>query len=381
MIDAISKDTGEGYKLKGASSVPSTFEEFRTALLNGTLSVDINYNSTGWQVEGTPLSKANLLDDTTKVVLELSGADPDVNDALYALSQKGSPAEVHVVADSGTTVTMTKGDKTLTATADSTGYAILYPTVLGDWTVAYTFDGTAKSKTFSVNVIGILYCDPFVYGGSLEATSWADIGIMSNRGLASDYFAVGDKKSVTLNGSTYYAQIVDFDHDTLTTANDSRTKAGISFQLEDCFATTKYMNSSNTNSGGWTSSYMRETVMPLMKGYMPTALQNVLKKVNKLTSAGSQISTINTTSDDLFLLSEIEVFGSTTYSFAGEGSQYAYYQAGNTKIKKVNGSASGWWERSPNSSDAATFCRVYSSGSAFTASASASDGVAFGFCV
>jgi hypothetical protein len=141
------------------------------------------------------------------------------------------------------------------------------------------------------------------------------------------------------------------------------------------------MNSSNTNAGGWNSSYMRGTVMPLMKGYMPTALKNVLKMVNKLTSAGSQSSTISTTSDDLFLLSEIEIFGTTTYSFAGEGSQYAYYQAGNTKIKKVNGSACYWWERSPGSSNTTSFCCVGSNGSADTISASSSFGVAFGFCV
>ena len=80
---------------------------------------------------------------------------------------------------------------------------------------------------------------------------------------------------------------------------------------------------------------------------LPSALQNVIKAVNKLTSAGNQSATIQTTSDKLFLLSEVEIFGSTTYSKSGEGSQYAYYKAGNSKVKKVNGSASEWWERSP----------------------------------
>ena len=114
---------------------------------------------------------------------------------------------------------------------------------------------------------------------------------------------------------------------------------------------------------------------------LPSALQNVIKAVNKLTSAGNQSVTINTTSDKLFLLSEVEIFGSTTYSKSGEGSQYAYYKAGNSKVKKVNGNSSAWWERSPYGSSNAHFCYVYGSGSANYVVASGSYGVAFAFCV
>ena len=81
------------------------------------------------------------------------------------------------------------------------------------------------------------------------------------------------------------------------------------------------------------------------------------------------------------MLSEIEIFGTTTYSVDGEGTQYAWYKAGNTRIKKVNGSASYWWERSPRSGDATYFCSVNSSGDAANNIASASYGVSFGFCV
>ena len=83
----------------------------------------------------------------------------------------------------------------------------------------------------------------------------------------------------------------------------------------------------------------------------------------------------------MFLLSEIEIFGATTYSFAGEGTQYEYYAAGNTTIKKVNGYANAWWERSPRSDDTNNFCRVDYSGNADYDSASYSYGVSFGFCV
>ena len=77
----------------------------------------------------------------------------------------------------------------------------------------------------------------------------------------------------------------------------------------------------------------------------------------------------------------MEIFGSTTYAKAGEGSQYEYYQSGNSRVKTVNGSASSWWERSPYGRDSAYFCAVISVGGANSASASDSYGVAFGFCI
>ena len=110
-------------------------------------------------------------------------------------------------------------------------------------------------------------------------------------------------------------------------------------------------------------------------------MKSVIKTVNKLASAGNQSATIQTAQDTLFLLSEVEIFGKVTYSKAGEGTQYAYYAAGNSTIKKLNGSADAWWERSPYGSHAANFCFVTSNGNANYLSANTTIGVAFGFCV
>ena len=95
---------------------------------------------------------------------------------------------------------------------------------------------------------------------------------------------------------------------------------------------------------------------------------------------GGASSTIETVSDKLFLLSEVEIFGSTSYSAAGEGTQYDYYKAGNSKVKNKNGSAAYWWERSPSASNSTAFCLVYSNGGAGDSGASTARGVAFGFC-
>ena len=144
------------------------------------------------------------------------------------------------------------------------------------------------------------------------------------------------------------------------------------------------MNASNTNSGGFTGSEMYSWLQNTLLPTLPTDLQPLLKNVNKKTSAGSQSSTINTNSMKLFLFSEIEIFGATTYSKAGEGSQYSYFATAANRIKYLangSGSASWWWERSPYGSNSNYFCGVLSNGSAGSNGASSAGGVCFGFCV
>ena len=64
------------------------------------------------------------------------------------------------------------------------------------------------------------------------------------------------------------------------------------------------------------------TNMATYLSQLTSAWQSVVKQVNKLSSAGNQSTTIKTTADKLFLLSEVEIFGSTTYSVSGEGTQW-----------------------------------------------------------
>ena len=376
MKDTVIKGTGTSRKLKAPATMPETFDEWRSQLLAGTATVDISLNPAGCNVVGTALTKETLLKDATKTALELRQSDPTVDDALYALSQKGSPAEVHVIADNGTQVTMTKGGKTLTAMV-SGGEAVLYPTELGEWTIKYTFDSSQKTKQWKLEVIGIVYVYPFTIGDNLNDTDWADIDICGRLGMAQQFFKVGDSKTVNIGGTNYEVQIIGFNHDDKVSGG----KAAYSFQLVDCLNQTQQMNTGNTNTGGWNGSAMRGR-MSTYKSQLPAALRNVIKTVKKKSGTGGGSSSgTQQTNDDLFLLSEIEIFGTTTYSVAGEGTQYEWYKAGNTRIKKVNGSANYWWERSPISGDTYYFCIVGSSGNATISNADNSRGVSFGFCV
>lgn len=153
--------------------------------------------------------------------------------------------------------------------------------------------------------------------------------------------------------------------------------------MHGLFATYYPMNSSNTNVGGWKSSEMRTSTMPLMKGHLSTAWQTAIKPVNKASGlGGGSTSGTEITSDDCFLLAEIEIFGSTTQSVSGEGTQYAYYRAGNSKIKfNEQGYTDLWWERSPWIRSSSAFCGVLNDGTSQAFSVTSKSGVVFAFCI
>lgn len=217
----------------------------------------------------------------------------------------------------------------------------------------------------------------YPYEANFADNTWAQIIAACQRGTVPETWAVGDQKTMTIGGTDYTLDIIGKYHDDYA---DGSGKAPLTLQMHDCYATAYGMNSSYTNSGGWKNSAMRTTHLPAILALMPTEVQNGIREVSKLTSAGSQSSTINTTADKLFLLSEIEIFGRVSYSHNGEGTQYDYYKAGNSKVKKRSGSAADWWERSPGASSSTRFCMVHFNGTLDSGLASDAAGVAFGLC-
>lgn len=255
----------------------------------------------------------------------------------------------------------------------------------------------------------------------LNDCTWEEISDISTAGEGANYWAIGDRKQVTLNGTvgslslskfSTYAFIIGFNH------NSGREGSGrIHFQLaktalsggtDICFTDEQYpntgssaafrMNTSNTNSGGWEDSYMRNNICGTSKsttsgrimGAIPAELRNALKSVTKYTNnngSSSASSAVTATTDFFFLLSEYEVFGNITYSNTYEANyqqQYAYYSAGNSKVKyrhNSTGSAAFWWLRSPIAGTSNSFVRVYTDGTVARSVAHISLGFAPGFCV
>ena len=294
----------------------------------------------------------------------------------YAVALSFFSATITVNVESGASVTLKKGGTTI-ATKTSNGTAVFTVTETGEYTVTATKNGQTTSG--SVNVVSgtTSYAVALSFlKDNFADNDWASIIAACHSGSVPSTWVVGNSKTMTINGASYQVDIIGKNHDTYAAGGT----APLTFQLHDCYADKKAMNSSNTNSGGWTSCAMRSTHLPVILSLMPTEVQNGIREVNKLTSAGNKSSTINTTADKLFLLSEVEIFGSTSYSATGEGTQYDYYKAGNSKVKKRNGSAAFWLERSPSRYDSTYFCIVDSGGQPNRTNANSISDVAFGFC-
>ena len=218
---------------------------------------------------------------------------------------------------------------------------------------------------------------PVTYKANFAENTWEQIIDACHKNKVPATWAVGNQKPMTINGTAYAIDIIGKGHDDYA---DGSGKAPLTFQLHDCYGVRLSMNDPSTNEGGWTNCDMRKTHLPAILNQMPTEVQSGIREVNKLTSAGNQSTTINTTADKLFLLSEIEIFGSTSHSKSGEGTQYDYYKAGNSRVKNYNGSARPWWERSPKGSNSTDFCIVNSGGDAAYTGSANSIFMAFAFC-
>lgn len=138
---------------------------------------------------------------------------------------------------------------------------------------------------------------------------------------------------------------------------------------------------------GWQSISMRTAVMPLIKAAFPADLQAVIKTSTIFTAPNTGNIELTATQDEVFLLAEFEVFGTRTYASSQEPNylkQYAYYSAGNSKVKyqhNATSTVSIWWERSPYSGNSSSFCIVNSYGSATIYAATLSSGVSPAFKV
>lgn len=224
-------------------------------------------------------------------------------------------------------------------------------------------DGTGYDITFKPS-----------YDPVFANNTWEQIIAACHNNEVPDTWKVADRKPMTINGSDYLIDIIGKNHDDYS---DGSGKAPLTFQMHNCYGEQK-MNNSNTNVRGWGSSDMRIKRLPAILALMPTEVQNGIREVKKLTSAGNADNTIKATADKLFLPSEIEIFGKITYAKSGEGTQYDYYKAGNSPVKYYGSNTTEWWERSPRAKNTTYFCSVRSY--ANSSIANALRGVAFAFC-
>lgn len=260
--------------------------------------------------------------------------------------------------------------------------ALGYPFLIGTVTLkpGATMQYTGREWEYRNAYIGLNgKWEIFSTFSPLSALTWEQISAISKSGGdLSRFFNVGDTKEIMVNSVAYDVRIIGFNHDLL---EDRTNYAGLTFDFVNCWGETHVMNYDQTNSGGWPNTYVYKTVMPDIQSKIQTDLQNVIRPVIKLTSAGSKSTVINESIDTLFLPSEIELFGALNYSTAGEGTQYAGFSTNADRKKTVNGNEYGWFSRSPNVTSTAGFCAVSTSGTSTYIAANQSRGISPCFCV
>ena len=314
----------------------------------------------------------------------------------------------------GQNVTLTYGESSKTVTFSSTGTASVEVPYIGEVNISAT-DGsdtattkvtiTAFEQSYSVE-LSFLKIVTFQNGTDEEIAAMVNAHYAGKINIA-DYWSTEDRRLIHLNAMSatgvseshhaddYYIVIAGINHDNLTSGG----KAAITLCLERILfkdTTTEsysfswspseecgYMNSSSTNVGGWENCARRTWCNEIFFNALPSWAQSLIKPVDKLTSAGNQSTTIKTTSDKVFLFSEVEILGTNTYSAPGEGEQYDLFKITTNRYKKPAYSgynSTFWWERSPHVSDSTIFCYVNLNGSAYYNSASNCFGLVPAFC-
>lgn len=301
-------------------------------------------------------------------VVSVSGKAIEIPDS------SGGVYQIVVETSAGASVSASKGTTTVSGTADTSGSCTLTLYEPGEWSVSASLNNVTKTQTVNIGTQSMKL--PLIeLADAFAANSWETIIAACQSGNVPDSWAVGDSKPMAINGTNYRIDIIGKNHDVYT---DGSGTAPLTFQLHDCYSEAKQMYSTDLSGLGWKNTDMRLTYLPAILALMPAEVKNGIHAVNKKTSEGGNSTTIETVSDTLFLLSEVEVFGTNHSSVPGEGIQYDYYKAGNPKIKKREGVDEFWWERS--SASGGMFCRVRDNGQAGASNASSSLGVSFAFC-
>ena len=282
------------------------------------------------------------------------------------------------------TITVTRtGGGAITATASPSGLCTL--TVSGTTvTVAYADAGTATvmvKVAETANYLGSSATCTVELESALEIVSWASgtdeqVAAMVAAADAgqidlSDYWSAGDTRTVRLSAMS----------GSVSNANESHAAQDVQMVLTDPGHYT--LAAQGTNSGGWENCPRRTWCNSVYRNAIPASLRGIFKQFKVRTANGSG-SGVTESTDWFSLFSEKEIFGSTTYansSAESQNTQLNWYKTSSNRIKRVNGSAYFWWERSPYSGYSNRFCFVTGSGSADWNYANGSSGLAPFGCI
>ena len=373
---------------KEGTNAPTSLNDGIIAVEEKTLN---QYNSSGFELEvenGKEYSFSLFAITTDGAISEKTSVSVNMYSTLKLLTDEDSLYNQQI--------TISNGTNSITCNFDSEGKATIQVSWIGAINITCSNGTDTVNTTVQINEFNITINKTLSFLTIVTFSDGTDEEILAmvqahydDKIKLSDYWAIGDTRTVTLSAmsATYVGEshssqdvqltIIDFDHDDLVTPINGKTKAAISVQLKNCLNTKGYMNSSNTNSGGWEESARRKWCNDIFYNAIPSILRNGIKQVIKKNYKVYNSNNITTTSDYCFLLSETEIFGEKKYSIdSTEGTQYEYYKTSSNRIKQVSGSNYYWWERSPIGDNATCFCCVSSGGNANWNNASNTNGLA-----
>ena len=378
---------------KEGTNAPTSLNDGIIAVEEKTLN---QYNSSGFELEvenGKEYSFSLFAITTDGAISEKTSVSVNMYSTLKLLTDEDSLYNQQI--------TISNGTNSITCNFDSEGKATIQVSWIGAINITCSNGTDTVNTTVQINEFNITINKTLSFLTIVTFSDGTDEEILAmvqahydDKIKLSDYWAIGDTRTVTLSAmsATYVGEshssqdvqltIIDFDHDDLVTPINGKTKAAISVQLKNCLNTKGYMNSTDTNSGGWEESARRKWCNDIFYNAIPSILRNGIKQVIKKNYKVYNSNNITTTSDYCFLLSETEIFGEKKYSIdSTEGTQYEYYKTSSNRIKQVSGSNYYWWERSPRGSNSSYFCLVYSDGSADYSRASHACGLAPCLCI
>ena len=269
-------------------------------------------------------------------------------------------------------------------------------TTLDGYTCYIKVDGT-KITTFpyqltvgasDVSIAGTAY-DPTSVNPDFAEATWRQLKTAVETGVATSLYAdsIGATREITLtNGQTIHLRLSNNTADMYELADGSGT-TGFVLEFVELLNTTYPMNQTNTNVGGWSASYMKNTVMPLIFDMLPDDLKDVIATIKRKTCYSGNDGTLVESEDTLFLPTERNVFSSRNYSRVEEwnaSTRWQYYAQNDTntaRIKYLNGSASTWWLCSVRDGSTNNFCSTNSSGNAYITNAYINRGVGPSLCL
>lgn len=272
----------------------------------------------------------------------------------------GANSLCHLILRSTTMCTLTTNALTGTAIAAGIGW-IYVPTDL-----VATYKAASNWSNYASQIVDISEY-PKALQDETISDSWSTIFANEDNGTYKTVYSLGDIKYMYLNGTPMPMQIVAFDEDT----------SKISWVCKNILDTHN-MNPTGDTTGGWASSnmraWLRETIYPMIDSTIRNRIVAVTKNYYD-----AKTSSRLTISDTVWIPSEYEIFGKTSYENSGTLYTGVFTDA-TSRIKKygLNGSANDWWLRSARS--AGVFQCVGSSGGTGFNGAGGAGGVVLGFC-